>query len=136
MATLQTLDRRLEVVARRLTRGIERTGKIIIEEIADRIVIRTPVLTGFARGNWRPSLNAPAPDPVTILDPTGQATIARIKAIAQTFRVGSTFFLVNRAERWHKWLLEHPEEFKTLRGLAEVEDNFKDGDSTDIVSSA
>ena len=39
-------------------------------------------------------------------------------------------------EGWRKWLLEHPEEFKTLRGIAEVEDNFKDGDSTDIGSSA
>lgn len=95
--SLARLSRRLDRVADRLTSGVQRFVAILGQELAEELVPATPVDTGYARGNWRPSLNAPSPVPVSVLDPTGAATIARITVTARQFRVGDTLFLVNRA---------------------------------------
>jgi len=66
--------------------------------VATEVVLRTPVDTGFARGNWIPGLNSPAIAPVTTLDPTAQASPARITALAAFIRIGDTFYITNNAE--------------------------------------
>lgn len=65
------------------------------EEIGRELVPATPVLTGYARANWRPSLNEPASVPVSFLDPSGEATISRIALVARRYSLGDTFFLVS-----------------------------------------
>lgn len=97
MAGLEDLDRRLARVSRRLTKGVERLIGEVIEEIGRELVPATPVDTGFARANWRPSLNAPASTPVSFLDPTGAATVDRIVTVGRRYQVGDTAFIVNRA---------------------------------------
>jgi hypothetical protein len=67
----------------------------VIEEIGDRLVPATPVLTGFARANWRPSLNVPVDIPVSFLDPSGGATVARIATIAARWRLGDIAYIRN-----------------------------------------
>lgn len=92
-----SLDRRLTRISKRLgdfVVGIQRT---IIEEVAKEVVVRTPVDTGYARGNWVPGLNAPPVGPVTSLDPQAVASPARIIALAALLRVGDAFFIVNNA---------------------------------------
>lgn len=89
------LTRRLNRVASRLTEGLERVVAEVTEEIGRELVPATPVDTGFARGNWRPSLNAPATVPVTNNDPTGAATIARITTVARQYRVGDTVYITS-----------------------------------------
>lgn len=81
--------------SRRLIRSVETLVGDIGTEIGVVLVPATPVDTGFARGNWLPSLNAPAASPITFLDPTGAATIARIGAVASQYRVGDVMFIVN-----------------------------------------
>ncbi len=93
----ETLERRLNRVARRLTRNTEALMTAVVEDIGRELVPATPVDTGFARANWRPSLNAPATTPVSFLDPTGSATIARIDTVAKRFRIGDEAWIVNRA---------------------------------------
>ena len=97
MATLRQLEGRLDRVATRLVSGVAQTLEEIAIAVAEDLVPATPVLTGFARANWRPALNAPATVPVTALDPTGSATIAKITAVAKRARVGDTIFIVNNA---------------------------------------
>ncbi len=97
MATLRQLSGRLRRVELRLNRGIEQLIGTVGDEVGKALVPATPVDTGFARGNWRPTLNVPASRPVTFLDPTGAATIARIKAVSQSFRLGDILFIVNNA---------------------------------------
>lgn len=92
-----TLDDRLNRVADRLTDNVVRLMTEIIISIGTAVVILTPVDTGFARANWRPSLNSPATSPISFLDPTGSATIARIETVARRFRIGDQAFLTNRA---------------------------------------
>jgi hypothetical protein len=99
---LSTLDRRLTEVSKRLTRGVEKLFSEVIEEIGREVVgdspgTGTPVDTGFARANWRPSLNTPASSPISFLDPTGKATISRIIIVGLRWQVGDVFYITNRA---------------------------------------
>lgn len=94
---LRTLERRLDQAIDRLTLGVEALVEAVVESVGMEVVEATPVDTGFARGNWRPSLNAPATVPISILDPTGAATISRINTVARLYKIGDTVFLVNRA---------------------------------------
>ena len=94
---ISTLEPRLNDLADRLTNSVELLMTDVITFIGTAVVILTPVDTGFARANWRPSLNAPAPTPISFLDPTGTATISRIELVAKLWRVGQTAFITNRA---------------------------------------
>ncbi len=98
MATdFSNIDAFFDRVADRIVSGTAATVTLINDEIADLLVIATPVDTGFARANWRPSLNAPAESPITFNDPTGQATVAKIKVVGRRYRVGDTIFIRNNA---------------------------------------
>ena len=97
MASLRQLERRLNNLTTRLVKGISKTIEEIGTAVGEDVVEATPVLTGFAKGNWRPSLNAPAAFPITVLDPTGSGTKAKIAAVAARARPGDTLFIVNNA---------------------------------------
>ncbi len=92
------LQRRLDRVSTGLSDFIVKIERNIIDEVATEVAIRTPVDTGFARGNWLGGLNSPPIAPVTVLDPTGQASPARINALAKFLRIGDTFYITNNAE--------------------------------------
>ncbi len=97
MSTLAELEVRLDAVANRLAVGIGGLMGKVVSAIGEDLVPATPVLTGFARANWRPSINAPSSGALTFLDPTGAATIEKIRNVAKRVRVGDTVFIVNRA---------------------------------------
>ena len=96
MATFDQLAVRLNRLALRSERGIERFVATIGTEIGRVIVPATPVDTGFARANWRPALNAPAATTTSALDPSGAATVARITVVSRQYRLGFALFLTNR----------------------------------------
>lgn len=93
---LNSLARRMREVAERLETGLASYVGDVGVQIGERLVPATPVDTGLARANWRPSLRAPTTVPVTFLDRTGAATVARIRTVAQQYRLGDTLFIVNR----------------------------------------
>lgn len=97
MATLGELEGRLNRIVNRLNVGLRRVVAEVATQIAEELVPGTPVDTGFARANWRPSLNAPAIVPVSQLDPTGAATIAKIVTVGQRWKPGDTLFITNNA---------------------------------------
>ncbi len=94
---IERLEVRLGRAATNVERAIQGVVQIVFEEVGSQVVRRTPVDTGFARANWRPTRNSPSTRPVTALDPTGSATIARIAAVARSYRLGDTLYNVNRA---------------------------------------
>lgn len=51
-------------------------------ELARRLIMRTPVDTGRARGGWIPTVSEPSTHVSRALDPTGSATVA---AAVRTF---------------------------------------------------
>ena len=93
---LRQLENGLKIIVNNIEDGVVGAIIVIGEGLAREIVPATPVATGLARGNWRPSLNAPSTRPLTFLDPTGAATIARIIAVSRSYRLGDTIFIVNR----------------------------------------
>ncbi|SDJ34278.1 Bacteriophage HK97-gp10, putative tail-component [Bradyrhizobium sp. Rc2d] len=70
-------------------------------EVARRIIERTPVESGNARGAWVAAVNGmpTAGDPPD--DTDGAATLARIAAVIATAKVGDTIFIANNADYAH-----------------------------------
>ncbi len=97
MATLRQIEIKLDSLSRRLDVGVSTLIRPIAVGIGRALARATPVDTGFALGNWRPAINAPATVPVSILDPSGESTVAKIETIAKRFRAGDSFFIVNNA---------------------------------------
>lgn len=93
-----SLANRLDRLARSLVTRVQEVVQTVAIEIGDEVVSRTPVLTGYARGNWRPSVNEPERRPVSVLDPTGAQTIARIRTVARTSRPGDEVIISNNID--------------------------------------
>ncbi len=94
---LRRLEGRLDRVVRRLNIGLRKVVEDVGTAIGEELVPATPVETGFARANWRPSLNAPATVPISQLDPTGAATIAKIATVSKRWSPGDVLFITNNA---------------------------------------
>ena len=92
---LRTLEARLDGVTDKLTLGLEKLMETIAEEVGEEVVNDTPVDTGLARANWRPSVNAPLDTPVSFLDPTGRGAIGRIRVVARTAKLGDKIYIRN-----------------------------------------
>ena len=77
-------ERKLDEVARR-----------VVFEMFQRIVFKTPVDEGRARSNWQASIGSPETGTVEAPDKSGNATIARAKAILASANAGDTIYLSN-----------------------------------------
>jgi len=65
-------------------------------EMADRVIHRTPVDRGEARGNWLAAINTIDQEhDKNSLDPSGDARAARAREIARQMKLGDVFTLAN-----------------------------------------
>jgi hypothetical protein len=66
-------------------------------EVGRRIILRTPVDTGRARGNWIPQVNSPANGQTETLDKSGAISIASLASTVSTWKPisGVSLFVVN-----------------------------------------
>jgi hypothetical protein len=85
----------MAVLGQRIAKGIEGYVADVAKSIGEELVPTTPVKTGLARGNWRPSLRVPVSAATSLADPTGRATIARIASVGNQYRLGETMFITN-----------------------------------------
>lgn len=60
------------------------------QEVAGRVVQATPVDTGFLRGSWQPSLNAPK-------GAQGAAVVPNVGLVVAGMQAGDTFWMTNNA---------------------------------------
>jgi len=91
-------QRRLERVLKGLGEFVLAVERNVIDEVAVEVVTKTPVDTGYARGNWTPGINSPPLSAVTTLDPAAVASPAKISSLAKLLRLGDTFFITNNAD--------------------------------------
>lgn len=70
-------------------------------EVARRIINRTPVASGNAKGNWVAAVNAAPPRGDGPDDTDGAATLARIAAVIATAKVGDVIYISNNADYAH-----------------------------------
>lgn len=66
------------------------------QEMAFRVVMATPVDTGFLRGSWQPSIGTPKGGEGK-LDPGGMARVAEAALIVSGIKPGEKFFMLNNA---------------------------------------
>lgn len=77
-----------------LDRDVSQLQKKIFIELIPRVVFRTPVDTGLARGNWIISLDAPV-DIIVEPDPNGQLTVDNALAMLENIRPFQNIFFQN-----------------------------------------
>lgn len=64
-------------------------------ELAARLVARTPVESGVARGNWQAGIGGFRAEPTGEPDKSGETTLANIAATIGGARAGQTIYLTN-----------------------------------------
>ena len=64
-------------------------------DIFRRVILRTPVDTGRARGNWQCAIEDIPTAALATVDPDGGATVASAADIVQSMKAGDRIFLVN-----------------------------------------
>jgi hypothetical protein len=76
-------------------RKLDEVPRRVVFEMFQRIVFKTPVDEGRARSNWQPSIGSPATGTIEAPDKSGNATIAKAKAILAIANAGDTIYLSN-----------------------------------------
>lgn len=114
--------------AKNKIRRIDDATKDVLQDAAFKIVTRTPVDTGLARGNWRGRTTAPATGTFKTLDKSGRVTAGRIKAVIARMKIGQRLFITNNLPYMRRlengWSKQAPAGFITLT-LAELRLLFK-----------
>ena len=90
--------RKLRIAA--LCKGIEDKLEAVarqsIQELSSNVVKDTPLDTGFLRGSWQPSLNAP-PNKKGANDPSGGRALADVAVAVADLKTGDKFWMLNNA---------------------------------------
>jgi hypothetical protein len=68
-----------------------------VQQIAQNVVVDTPVDTGFLRGSWQPSLGKPIAATGSP-DQSGAGALSSINLVVAGMKAGDTFYLVNNAK--------------------------------------
>lgn len=76
---------------------IDALARQVCFEMAQRVVEKTPVDTGFLRGSWQPSIGKPVTDKEGSHDPGGAAAQAAIAAVIPSIKAGDRFYMMNNA---------------------------------------
>jgi hypothetical protein len=81
-----------EQTLKKLDRGYRR----IVLEVFKRVIFRTPVDTGRARGNWQCSVGKPSESIIDILDKDGGSTFSRASGMVSAIqKMFSEYWLSN-----------------------------------------
>lgn len=76
-------------------RKIDLAVQKISLELFSRVILRTPVDTGRARGNWQVSIGSVPNGTLDINDKDGSATVSKATAASVGLRAGDVIYLVN-----------------------------------------
>lgn len=76
---------------------IDIVSRKIALEMFRRVILRTPVATGLARGNWQSTIGAPAFGALKDTDPSGRAAVARATTACLAWKAmsGASILLTN-----------------------------------------
>lgn len=98
MATLQSFSIRVRNVANRVNGNADKIVRATLLAASATVVLRTPVLTGRARGNWQPKMGKPAvgtlPEPANPGE-GANAALQRAQAVAAAYKGGAELSLTN-----------------------------------------
>jgi len=76
---------------------LEAFARQVCYETAFRVVQATPVVVGFLRGSWQPSIGAPQAVPTASADASGAKAMASVGLVIANLKLGDTFHMFNNA---------------------------------------
>ena len=76
---------------------VERIRRAFVGKLCVMIIDRTPVLTGYLKGNWQASIGAAEFDEVPRKTKSGGATKAELLSVLARLRGDETFYFSNNA---------------------------------------
>lgn len=85
-----------EAIARKTQRKTETVFHEFAQDMAETVLVRTPVDTGFLKGSWFAGINTDA-GPAGNPDPSGAQTIASISVNIQQAEIGDYIVIGNNA---------------------------------------
>lgn len=94
---VETVNLDLHSLVERTKRRQETVVQEFLWDLSSELMDNTPVITGFLRGSWYPSINTPGTAPAGIKDPGGQATLGRMALVFGTVRPGDVIYILNGA---------------------------------------
>lgn len=77
--------------------GLEALARQSAQELAERVVLATPVDTGFLRGSFQPSIGEPQAAKGQS-DKSGSVALSSVSLAIAEMRLGDRFFLTNNAD--------------------------------------
>lgn len=92
MSDLKTFSRRIRTRASKVSKNTDGLVKKVILAVDQAVVLATPVDTGRARANWRPSIGAPLTQTLPEPQSSGaglRSALAAGEAIARQYRGGN-----------------------------------------------
>ena len=85
----------LEKFAKKAGNNAAAVVKKVAIDMFSQVVIRTPVDTGRARGNWQVTFNTPAAGTIDYVDPSGRNTQAQISGKLSGWKQGDIWMTNN-----------------------------------------
>ena len=80
---------------RKFAGNVDKLVRTVALDMTSSIVLRTPVDSGRARGNWQVSIGAPSARVTGELDPAGAMAQAKALGALASYRPGASVFIVN-----------------------------------------
>lgn len=75
---------------------LDALARQVCYEMGFRVVMKTPVDTGFLRGSWQPSIGQPA-DAKGATDPAGAKALSDVSLTIADVKAGDRFYMLNNA---------------------------------------
>jgi hypothetical protein len=99
---------------------IERIRRIFIGNLCIRIIDRTPVLTGYLKGNWQASIGAAEQDEVPRKSKEGASVKAEALSVLEKLKGDETFYFSNNAPYILVIEYEGHSRIKAPQGMARI----------------
>lgn len=75
--------------------NIDLVHRKVAIDLFRRVIMKSPVDLGTFKSNWQCAIGSIPSGVLNTVDKSGTATIARMSAVAATFKVGQVIYLVN-----------------------------------------
>lgn len=83
--------------AKKLGVDLDALARQVCQEMAQQAVENTPVVVGFLRGSWQPSVGKMSLAQGAAPDASGAAVSAKIAAVIADIKAGDVFYMMNNA---------------------------------------
>lgn len=92
-----SLKRQIDAFAKKSQDRLDALARQSVQALAGKVLVDTPLDTGFLRGSWQPSIGDPDISHKAEPDPTGANIEAKLATIAPQIKGGVKFWMMNNA---------------------------------------